>query len=260
MDRKRVGDVAETLLHDFEHNTTFQAAASYTNPHRWRAEVDLIFKRVPLLLALTCEMPKAGNYKAMEVLGLPILITRDGADTVRAFLNACSHRGTTQDHPSNMTHYQGFRPHIRGAHPLRSIPRLREVPREQWEKLENECFTFLRTIFPNVTSYLSQRKAVFTQIFPGPTPDRNLTVRLFARKEPWRDEEDRRLSLEQAIRQDLDVAEGEDYAVGERVQKGLESEAHAAVVLGSNERGNQYFHEWLNWYLADDTSLPKPVM
>src|SRR5215475_10726636 len=55
--------------------------------------MDLIFKRVPLLLALSAELPESGSYKAMEVVGLPILLTRDKQGTARAFLNVCAHRG-----------------------------------------------------------------------------------------------------------------------------------------------------------------------
>jgi hypothetical protein len=32
------------------------------------------------------------------------------------------------------------------------------------------------------------------------------------------------------------------------------------MIFGKNERGNQYFHEWVKWYLQDDASLPKPVL
>src|ERR1700726_3311012 len=99
MSRQRIGDVAEILLDYFENNKTFQTdkivtvpAASYTDPDQWRSEMDLIFKRVPLMLALSCEMPKPGDYKAMEAVGLPVLIVRDQAGTVRVFLNVCAHR------------------------------------------------------------------------------------------------------------------------------------------------------------------------
>ena len=57
-----------------------------------------------------------------------------------------------------------------------------------------------------------------------------------------------------------DVTYNEDYLIGMDMQKGLESGAHAELVFGRNERGNQYFHEWLNWYLQDDASLPKPEL
>src|SRR3546814_4966615 len=45
------------------------------------------------MLVFTAELPNPGDYKAMEAVGLPILINRDKAGKVRAFLNVCSHRG-----------------------------------------------------------------------------------------------------------------------------------------------------------------------
>ena len=100
MDRiQRIGDVAEIMLDYVENKKTYQAdntmrvpTRSYTDHDQWRAEMELIFKRVPLMLAFTAEMPNPGDYKAMEAVGLPILISRDKEGKVRAFLNVCSHR------------------------------------------------------------------------------------------------------------------------------------------------------------------------
>ncbi|MDA3041166.1 MAG: aromatic ring-hydroxylating dioxygenase subunit alpha, partial [Actinomycetota bacterium] len=66
---------------------------NYTDPERWQLEVDRIFKRLPLMVALGGELPEPGSYKAMEVVGVPILITRVGAGEIEAFVNMCSHRG-----------------------------------------------------------------------------------------------------------------------------------------------------------------------
>ena len=78
------GSVAEALIRYVETNTTDQTdgvlavpTRQYTDPQRWAREMDTIFKRLPLLLALSAELPKAGDYKAMDVIGLPVLITRD---------------------------------------------------------------------------------------------------------------------------------------------------------------------------------------
>jgi hypothetical protein len=81
----------------------------------------------------------------------------------------------------------------------------------------------------------------------------------YLRRDPIRDEEDR-AKVEQMIEFFRDVTYQEDYVIGMEIQKGLESGAHDNLVFGRNERGNQYFHEWLNWYLQDDATLPKPVM
>ena len=70
-------------------------ASNYVDPQRWAREVDLIFKRLPLLLATTAELRAPHAYKAIEVAGVPVLLTRGGDGVVRAFVNMCSHRGAT---------------------------------------------------------------------------------------------------------------------------------------------------------------------
>jgi phenylpropionate dioxygenase-like ring-hydroxylating dioxygenase large terminal subunit len=70
-------------------------ASHYTDPQRFALERDRVFKRLPLLLAASCELPRAGDYKAMEVAGVPTLLVRQADGLVRAFLNGCTHRGAS---------------------------------------------------------------------------------------------------------------------------------------------------------------------
>ncbi len=70
------------------------AAANYYDPERFEAEKRQIFRRMPLVLAPSAELPQPGDYKAMEAVGMPVLLTRGQDGTVRAFINSCSHRGT----------------------------------------------------------------------------------------------------------------------------------------------------------------------
>lgn len=65
----------------------------YTDPAHFEAERRLLFRRIPLMLAASCELPEPGDYKAMEVSGVPVLLTRGDDGVVRAFLNQCTHRG-----------------------------------------------------------------------------------------------------------------------------------------------------------------------
>ncbi len=65
----------------------------YADAERFDHEVKRIFRRVPLALALSLELPKAGSYRSLMVMDTPVLLTRDGEGTVRAFLNVCRHRG-----------------------------------------------------------------------------------------------------------------------------------------------------------------------
>jgi len=45
------------------------------------------------MLALGSELPQPGDYRALEVVGVPILLARGGDGAVRAFVNSCAHRG-----------------------------------------------------------------------------------------------------------------------------------------------------------------------
>ena len=392
MDRvETIGEVAEQMLDYVENKHTFMTdkpmivpVRGYLDPDQWRAEIDLVFKRLPLMLAFTAELPRPGDYKAMDAAGLPVLISRDKAGKVRAFLNVCSHRGAPvaseghgncprftckyhgwsygQDgrllavaepssfgeidkterglkelpceeragmifavltpnapidldayyqgflddfealgladwtflgsreiyganwkiafdgylegyhfavlhpdtiHPrtaSNRMHYEAFGPHMRIGFPSRTISdQLRALPRETWGEQENKGFDFVRILFPNVSAFIAPEITQIAQLFPGPTPGTNRTVLNYLRRDPPKDDEEQAL-VDASINFFRDVTYNEDYVIGMEIQKGLESGAHDELLFGRNERGNQYFHEWLNWYLEDGTDLPQPVL
>lgn len=67
--------------------------SNYFDRDRWETEMRLVFKRLPLALALSAEMREPNSYKAMDVAGVPVLLSRGGDGLVRAFVNMCSHRG-----------------------------------------------------------------------------------------------------------------------------------------------------------------------
>ncbi len=67
--------------------------AKYRDRSRWENEVRKIFKEMPVLVALSCELKHASDYKALEIVGVPVLITRGKDGIARAFLNVCRHRG-----------------------------------------------------------------------------------------------------------------------------------------------------------------------
>ena len=68
-------------------------AAHYLDPERFALEVRRIFRRLPLVLGLSCELRAPGSYKALSAAGVPVLLSRGSDGRLRAFLNACSHRG-----------------------------------------------------------------------------------------------------------------------------------------------------------------------
>ena len=70
----KVGDVAEIMLDYVENKKTHQTsevmrvpAAAYVDPEQYQREIDLIFKRLPLMLAFTIEIPDAGDFKAPPI-------------------------------------------------------------------------------------------------------------------------------------------------------------------------------------------------
>lgn len=380
---------AEALLAHVENGTTDQAAAvmtvpaaTYTDADQWAREMEMIFHRLPLMLALSAEMPAPGDYKAMDAMGKPVLLTRGKDGDVRAFLNVCAHRGgavaaeghgnctrfsciyhgwtyasdgrllavadkakfgdldrdahgltalpvaeraglifvcLTPDanmdidtflggilpdlehcdlashnyagsreifganwkvaydgylegyhfaaaHPetihtrthSNVMHFDCFGPHMRTGYAQKSIGKLRDVPRAQWGRMENDGYDYVRTLFPNISIFVAPEIVQVSQLFPGPTADRNRTVLHFLTKEPPKDEE-AAAGVEQMIRFLRDVVDEEDYALGLKVQKGLESGAIDHVTFGRNEKGNQLFHKYVDFYVAGGEGAPPLV-
>jgi nitrite reductase/ring-hydroxylating ferredoxin subunit len=70
-----------------------QTMDAYLDEERWAHEVDKIFRHLPLPMALSLELPEPGDYRAITKVGVPVLIVRGKDRKVRAFINACSHRG-----------------------------------------------------------------------------------------------------------------------------------------------------------------------
>ncbi len=68
-------------------------AAAYVDTERYRQEINDIFLKVPLLVALSCDVREPGDYLSYDVAERPILVMRGDDGRVRTFLNVCRHRG-----------------------------------------------------------------------------------------------------------------------------------------------------------------------
>jgi len=100
MDRAEQIRIARRLLDHIASGTAEAAShqykvdvARYTDPELWAEEVETFYKRLPIVAGMSCELPGPNTYKADEIVGVPVLMTRDPAGTLRAFLNVCRHRG-----------------------------------------------------------------------------------------------------------------------------------------------------------------------
>jgi len=71
---------------------TRNTTSSYTDAVRFDAEKRKIFRTLPLLAALTRDLPKPGDKMLFEDAGPPIVILRAKDGGIRAYLNMCPHR------------------------------------------------------------------------------------------------------------------------------------------------------------------------
>ena len=101
MSRSKLIELAKQDLDHALNGTVDQADNIYRIPvddyldaDRWQAEVDRVFRRLPMLAAATAEMSEPGSYKAITIAGTPVLLTRTKSGSVNAFVNMCSHRGS----------------------------------------------------------------------------------------------------------------------------------------------------------------------
>ncbi len=68
-------------------------SSHYYDEERWKAEMDKVFRRMPLMLAMSAELKEPGDYKAMDAGNTPVLIVRTDSGLIKAYVNMCSHRG-----------------------------------------------------------------------------------------------------------------------------------------------------------------------
>jgi len=93
-------ELAERFARHLREGTTDRAphnlrvpAAHYVDDAQTAREVEVLFRRRPLLVALTPDLPAPGAFVAHDAGDVGLLLVRDDRGRVRAYLNACRHRG-----------------------------------------------------------------------------------------------------------------------------------------------------------------------
>ena len=77
---------------DRGHEIWREPVENYRSPKRFAAERAL-FRRFPTAFCPSAALPGPGAYVARDAAGIPILVARGNDGRVRAFRNACRHRG-----------------------------------------------------------------------------------------------------------------------------------------------------------------------
>jgi phenylpropionate dioxygenase-like ring-hydroxylating dioxygenase large terminal subunit len=92
-------DIVQAMVTHLRNDTTNLAdcdihvpVAHFVNPERARAEIALM-KTLPLAVAHCSELPEPGDFITRELLGIPLILSRQADGSVQSFLNMCSHRG-----------------------------------------------------------------------------------------------------------------------------------------------------------------------
>jgi phenylpropionate dioxygenase-like ring-hydroxylating dioxygenase large terminal subunit len=68
--------------------------ANYVDPARLARERDVLFRRGPIAVGFSSQVSEPGRFITHGETDVPILVVRDRDGVLRAFVNACRHRGT----------------------------------------------------------------------------------------------------------------------------------------------------------------------
>jgi choline monooxygenase len=103
----------------------------YTDDELLRRERSLIFARSWQYAGRAAQVDLPGSFLATDAGGIPILVTRDAAGELRAFLNVCRHRGAVLtdgcgERSTIQCHYHAWTYDLDGS--LRSAPRTDREP------------------------------------------------------------------------------------------------------------------------------------
>ena len=92
--------VAQRVLDHMANGTTDlgddvwrEPVANYRSTDRLKAEMEQVLRRSPVPFCPSAALPEVGSYIAREAAGVPLVVVRGIDGKVRAFRNACRHRG-----------------------------------------------------------------------------------------------------------------------------------------------------------------------
>ena len=124
--------VAQRVLDHIANGTTDlgqqvwrEPVANYRSSERLSAEIETVLRRTPTPFCPSAALPEVGSYVAREAACIPIVVVRGSDGKVRAFRNACRHRGMQVASGSGcarafVCRYHGWTYNLEGK--LRHIP------------------------------------------------------------------------------------------------------------------------------------------
>ncbi len=98
---KRVGESGRRFAGLQAEASRTNDASAYTDADRFALEQRVLFRGGPVFFGLSVDLARPGSYRAMRVDGIPIVVVRNADGTLRAFVNACRHRGAPLVEPAS---------------------------------------------------------------------------------------------------------------------------------------------------------------
>ena len=96
LSQSQIDAIREIPAHDEAEIRAIEASrpsSIFVDKERYDQEIENVFRRRPVPVTLTAMMPEPASVMAHDGYGLPILLMRDKNGQMRAFLNACQHKG-----------------------------------------------------------------------------------------------------------------------------------------------------------------------
>ena len=91
---QRILDHIDNKTTDLSEGSWREPVENYRSAERFAAELERVMRRYPTAFCPSAALPERGSYVARRAAGTPILAVRGTDGRVRAFRNACRHRGT----------------------------------------------------------------------------------------------------------------------------------------------------------------------
>jgi len=92
---QRMLDMARANTRDDAPGLSHTPVDTYFSQARHDREVEVLFRRTPVVVAFSAQLRKPGDFVTSTDTGQPILIARGLDGKLRAFLNVCRHRSAT---------------------------------------------------------------------------------------------------------------------------------------------------------------------
>ena len=90
---RTVLDYRETGSTHLEPGVMLNPVSHYADAAQLEREIEVLFRKFPIIVAHSSQLAEPGQYITHNDTGVPLLVTRNRAGAINAFINVCRHRG-----------------------------------------------------------------------------------------------------------------------------------------------------------------------